>query len=70
MIKNVWLVFWRFLSLGLISFGGPAAHVGYFQKTFVEKLKWLDEASYARIIALSQFLPGPGSTGKNREVIV
>ncbi len=62
MIKNVWLVFWRFLSLGLISFGGPAAHVGYFQKTFVEKLKWLDEASYARIIALSQFLPGPGSS--------
>ncbi|TRX58092.1 chromate efflux transporter [Thalassomonas sp. M1454] len=55
-------VFWRFLLLGCISFGGPAAHIGYFRKTFVEQLKWLDESAYARLIALSQFLPGPGSS--------
>ena len=62
MISNVWEVFWRFLLLGCVSFGGPAAHIGYFQQAFVEKLKWLDQAAYARLIALSQFLPGPGSS--------
>lgn len=55
-------VFKTFFALGWISFGGPAAHIGYFRKTFVEKLKWLDEEEYAQIIALSQFLPGPGSS--------
>ena len=55
-------VFWRFLALGCVSFGGPAAHIGYFQKTFVQKLKWIDDAAYARLISLSQFLPGPGSS--------
>ena len=55
-------VFWQFLILGCVSFGGPAAHIGYFQTTFVQKLKWLDESSYARLISLSQFLPGPGSS--------
>ncbi len=59
---KIWEVFWRFLALGCISFGGPAAHIGYFQKAFVEKLKWIDEESYARLISLSQFLPGPGSS--------
>ncbi len=61
-MNKVWEVFWRFLALGCISFGGPAAHIGYFQRTFVEKLKWLDDESYARLISLSQFLPGPGSS--------
>jgi chromate transporter len=61
-MKKVFEVFWRFLFLGCISFGGPAAHIGYFQKTFVAKLKWLDQASYANLISLSQFLPGPGSS--------
>jgi chromate transporter len=61
MIK-IWEVFWRFLALGCMSFGGPAAHIGYFHRTFVEKLRWIDEESYARLIALSQFLPGPGSS--------
>lgn len=55
-------VFWRFLVLGCVSFGGPAAHIGYFQKLFVQKLQWIDESAYARLIALSQFLPGPGSS--------
>jgi chromate transporter len=55
-------VFKTFFALGWISFGGPAAHIGYFRTTFVEKLKWLSEDEYAQIIALSQFLPGPGSS--------
>jgi len=55
-------VFWRFLALGFVSFGGPATHIGYFQRTYVQKLKWIDDESYARLISLSQFLPGPGSS--------
>lgn len=55
-------IFWHFLLLGCISFGGPAAHIGYFQRTFVEKLQWLSAGHYAQLIALSQFLPGPGSS--------
>lgn len=61
-MSKVWEVFWRFLALGCISFGGPAAHIGYFQKAFVQKLKWIDDESYARLVSLSQFLPGPGSS--------
>lgn len=61
-MSQIFEVFWRFLALGCISFGGPAAHIGYFQTYFVQKLKWIDEASYARLISLSQFLPGPGSS--------
>ncbi|HCQ02228.1 MAG TPA: chorismate-binding protein, partial [Candidatus Latescibacteria bacterium] len=61
-MKKIWDIFWRFLALGCVSFGGPAAHIGYFRTTFVERLQWLDEAAYARLIALSQFLPGPGSS--------
>lgn len=55
-------IFKTFFLLGWVSFGGPAAHIGYFRNTFVEKLKWLSEAEYAQIVALSQFLPGPGSS--------
>lgn len=51
-----------FFLLGWISFGGPAAHIGYFRKTFVEKLKWLSDEEYGQLVALSQFLPGPGSS--------
>ena len=58
----MWELFWRFLALGCISFGGPAAHIGYFRTAFVERLKWLDEAAYGRLIGLSQFLPGPSSS--------
>ena len=55
-------VFWEFLWLGCISFGGPAAHVGYFHRRFVVRLGWLDEAEFARLLALTQFLPGPASS--------
>ncbi|MCF7481298.1 chromate efflux transporter [Vibrio sp. J1-1] len=55
-------IFKTFFLLGWFSFGGPAAHIGYFRQTFVEKLKWLDDSEYAQIVALSQFLPGPGSS--------
>ncbi len=58
----MWELFWRFLALGCISFGGPVAHLGYFRTAFVDRLKWLDEASYGRLVALSQFLPGPSSS--------
>ena len=60
--RHVIEVFLRFLALGLMSFGGPAAHIGYFQHVFVQRLQWLDEQAYARLVALSQFLPGPGSS--------
>ncbi|MFI4994732.1 MAG: chromate efflux transporter, partial [Hyphomicrobiales bacterium] len=51
-----------FLRLGLTSFGGPVAHLGYFRSEFVERRKWLDEATYVDIVALCQFLPGPASS--------
>lgn len=51
-----------FLRLGLTSFGGPIAHLGYFRTEFVERRKWLDEAAYSDIVALCQFLPGPASS--------
>ncbi|QBF82544.1 chromate efflux transporter [Shewanella maritima] len=57
-----WQIFTRFLALGLVSFGGPAAHIGYFRKAFVEELQWLDDKRYASLVALSQFMPGPGSS--------
>lgn len=55
-------IFLIFLKLGLTSFGGPIAHLGYFRHEFVERRKWLDEASYADLIALCNFLPGPTSS--------
>lgn len=61
-IKNVLDVFWRFLLLGLVSFGGPAAHLGYFRQAFVEKRQWLSNDHYGQLVALSQFLPGPASS--------
>ena len=51
-----------FLRLGLTSFGGPVAHLGYFRAEFVERRRWLDEPTYADIAALCQFLPGPASS--------
>ncbi|TEW52028.1 chromate efflux transporter [Psychromonas algicola] len=58
----MWEIFKTFFILGCISFGGPAAHIGYFRSTFVQRLAWLNEKQYADIVALSQFLPGPGSS--------
>lgn len=55
-------IFKQFLILGTISFGGPAAHVGYFHQKFVQQLQWLSQEKYGQIVALSQFLPGPGSS--------
>jgi chromate transporter len=51
-----------FLRLGLTSFGGPVAHLGYFRTEFVARRRWLDERAYADIVALCQFLPGPASS--------
>ncbi len=50
------------LRLGLTSFGGPIAHLGYFRDEYVVRRKWLDEATYADLVALCQFLPGPASS--------
>jgi len=55
-------VFLAFLSLGCTSFGGPVAHLGYFRTEFVERRRWIDDAAYADIVALCQFLPGPASS--------
>jgi chromate transporter len=51
-----------FLKLGLMSFGGPVAHLGYFRDEFVARRKWLDDATYVDLVALCQFLPGPASS--------
>jgi chromate transporter len=55
-------VFKTFLKLGLTSFGGPIAHLGYFRDELVVRRKWLDDAAYADLVALCQFLPGPASS--------
>ena len=55
-------VFFPILRLGLTSFGGPVAHLGYFHDEFVVRRKWLDERAYADLVALCQFLPGPASS--------
>ncbi|MCY9783719.1 chromate efflux transporter [Nocardiopsis sp. EMB25] len=55
-------VFRSFLLLGLTSFGGPVAHLGYFRDAFVVRRGWLGEAAYADLVALCQFLPGPASS--------
>lgn len=55
-------IFLTFLRLGLTSFGGPVAHLSYFHDEFVIKKKWLNEHSYADLVALCQFLPGPASS--------
>jgi chromate transporter len=57
-----WAVFLVFLRLGLTSFGGPIAHLGYFREEFVVRRQWLSERSYVDLIALCQFLPGPASS--------
>ncbi len=59
---NAATVFLVFLRLGLTSFGGPIAHLGYFREEFVTRRRWLTERSYAELVALCQFLPGPASS--------
>ncbi|EXI69721.1 MAG: putative chromate transport protein [Candidatus Accumulibacter adjunctus] len=60
--RSPWTVFLIFLRLGLTSFGGPIAHLGYFHDEFVKRRQWLSERSYADLVALCQFLPGPASS--------
>lgn len=60
--RRVWEVFTVFLQLGLTSFGGPVAHLGYFRTIFVQRRQWLGDAQYADLVALCQFLPGPASS--------
>lgn len=55
-------LFTQFFLLGCTSFGGPAVHLAYFRTVFVEQRKWLTDSEYSQLIALSQFLPGPGSS--------
>lgn len=60
--SSPWALFGIFLRLGLTSFGGPAAHLGYFRDEFVKRRRWLDEHTFSDLVALCQFLPGPGSS--------
>ena len=60
--RSPWAVLLIFLRLGLTSFGGPIAHLGYFRHEFVTRRRWLTECSYADLVALCQFLPGPASS--------
>lgn len=59
---NVLGVLAVFLKLGLTSFGGPVAHIGYFRREFVERRRWLDDATFTDLVGLCQFLPGPASS--------
>jgi chromate transporter len=61
-ISHLREVFSTFLLLGLTSFGGPIAHLGYFRTEFVERRRWLSDSAYADLVALCQFLPGPASS--------
>lgn len=61
-MRKILEIFLIFLRLGLTSFGGPIAHLGYFQNEFVVRRKWFDEHQYTDIVALCQFLPGPASS--------
>ena len=60
--KRVWTIFLVFLRLGLTSFGGPIAHLGYFRQEFVQRRAWLSDQDYGDLVALCQFLPGPASS--------
>jgi chromate transporter len=62
MIQTLLEIFFVSTKLGFTSFGGPIAHLGYFHEEYVRKRKWMDEKSYADLVALCQFLPGPASS--------
>ena len=61
-MQRVLDVFWTFLRLGCTSFGGPVAHLAYFRREFVERRAWIDDGTFAQCVALTQLLPGPGSS--------
>lgn len=60
--RSVLAVFKTFLQLGLTSFGGPIAHIGYFRKELVEKQSWVSDNQFSQLLAICQFLPGPASS--------
>lgn len=60
--SNLAEIFAAFLKLGLTSFGGPIAHLGYFRDALILRRRWMDEAAYADLVGLCQFLPGPASS--------
>ena len=60
--QNATEVFTAFLKLGLTSFGGPIAHLGYFRNEFVQKRQWVSDGQFAQLLAICQFLPGPASS--------
>ena len=59
---RLWEVLFVATRLGLTSFGGPVAHLGYFRNEYVKRRQWVDEHTYADLVALCQFLPGPASS--------
>lgn len=61
-LRRLWEIFLVSFKLGCTSFGGPTAHLGYFQNEYVQKRKWLSDNDYSQLVALSQFLPGPASS--------
>ena len=61
-LAALWEVFWTACKLGLTSFGGPIAHIGYFRDEYVVRRQWLNERAFADLVALCQFLPGPASS--------
>ncbi|MFJ8266701.1 chromate transporter [Peribacillus asahii] len=61
-LKSLLEILFVSTKLGLTSFGGPVAHLGYFHEVYIRRKKWMDEKSYADLVALSQFLPGPASS--------
>jgi chromate transporter len=61
-LRTLWEIFFVALKLGCTSFGGPTAHLGYFQQEYVQKRKWLSTHDYGQLVMLSQFLPGPASS--------
>ncbi|WP_050183063.1 chromate efflux transporter [Domibacillus robiginosus] len=60
--RTLWEILFVSTRLGLTSFGGPTAHLGYFHEEYVRRRKWIDEQSYADLVALCQFIPGPASS--------
>lgn len=61
-MKSLWEILLVSTRLGLTSFGGPIAHLGYFHEEYIRRRRWMDERSYADLVALAQFLPGPASS--------
>ncbi|WP_060679425.1 chromate efflux transporter [Virgibacillus halodenitrificans] len=61
-LRTLWEILLASTKLGLTSFGGPVAHLAYFKEEYIDRRKWLDDRTYADIIAICQFLPGPASS--------